>query len=103
VSWEPPAYQRRAVAINEPLLADPAGTEQRLVDEFLGLGRPARRVAGQVRRAGLPGGAGPAGARGANVGWGRPFSSQLDQFSVTLADMPARTSGGRPLRLRVTG
>lgn len=31
-------YQRRAVATNEPMLADPSATEQRLVDELLGLG-----------------------------------------------------------------
>jgi pilus assembly protein CpaF len=31
-------YQRRAATMNEPLLADPAATEQRLIDELLGLG-----------------------------------------------------------------
>jgi pilus assembly protein CpaF len=31
-------YQRRAATMNEPLLVDPAATEQRLVDELLGLG-----------------------------------------------------------------
>ncbi|HYW88362.1 MAG TPA: ATPase, T2SS/T4P/T4SS family [Chloroflexota bacterium] len=31
-------YQRRAATLNEPLLSDPTETEQRLVDELLGLG-----------------------------------------------------------------